>query len=105
MLRGPRSSYYWLPRNLSNHVDRQARTRDTEAKEKYDVWDPMPEFTLTSLYVHSLVDSSTFTLGNPMPEPNLSSTLQRKSPLYILFLGIARPQPQFQHSYVCERFI
>ncbi len=31
--------------------------------------------------------------------------LQRKSPLYIPFLGIARPQPQFQHSCVCERFI
>ncbi len=27
-------------------------------------------------------------------------TLQRKSPLFIPFLGIARPQPQFQHSCV-----
>ncbi len=25
--------------------------------------------------------------------------------IYIPFLGIARPQPQFQHSCVCERFI
>jgi hypothetical protein len=32
-------------------------------------------------------------------------TLQRKSPLYIPFLGIARPQPQFQHSCVCEQFL
>ncbi len=24
LLRGPRSSYFWLPRNLSNHMDRQA---------------------------------------------------------------------------------
>jgi hypothetical protein len=31
--------------------------------------------------------------------------LQRKSHLCIPFLGIARPQPQFQHSCVCERFI
>jgi hypothetical protein len=31
--------------------------------------------------------------------------LQRKSHLGIHFLGIARPQPQFQHSCVCERFI
>ncbi len=30
-------------------------------------------------------------------------TLQRKSHLYIAFLGIARPQPQFPHSFVCER--
>jgi hypothetical protein len=26
ILKGPRSSSYWLPRNLSNHIDRQART-------------------------------------------------------------------------------
>jgi hypothetical protein len=32
-------------------------------------------------------------------------TLQRKSHLCIPFLGIARPQPQFPHSCVCERFI
>ncbi len=31
--------------------------------------------------------------------------LQRKSPLCIFFLGIAPPQPQFQHSCVCEQFI
>jgi hypothetical protein len=55
-------------------MHRQARTRDTEAKEKHDVWDPMPEFTLTSPYVHHIVDSNTFTMGNPMPEPNLSSS-------------------------------
>ncbi len=30
------------------------------------------------------------------------STLQRKSHLCIPFLGIARPQPQFPHSCVCE---
>ncbi len=29
ILRGPRSSSFWLPRNLSNHMDRQARTGDT----------------------------------------------------------------------------
>jgi hypothetical protein len=39
------------------------------------------------------------------PTVKPSHTLQRKSPLYIPFLGIARPQPQFQHSCVCERFI
>ncbi len=32
-------------------------------------------------------------------------TLQRKSRLCIPFLGIARPQPQFPHYCVCERFI
>jgi hypothetical protein len=33
------------------------------------------------------------------------ATLQRKSHLCIPFLGIARPQSQFPHSCVCERFI
>ncbi len=28
-LRGPRSSSFWVPGNLSNHMDRQARTSDT----------------------------------------------------------------------------
>jgi hypothetical protein len=32
-------------------------------------------------------------------------SLQGKSHLCIPFLGIARPQPQFPHSCVCERFI
>ncbi len=31
--------------------------------------------------------------------------LQRELRLYIPFLGIARPQPQFPHSCVFERFI
>ncbi len=29
ILRGPRSSSFWFPRNLSNHIYRQASTRDT----------------------------------------------------------------------------
>ncbi len=33
------------------------------------------------------------------------TTLQRKSHLFIPFLGIARPQPQFPHSCVCERLL
>ncbi len=32
-------------------------------------------------------------------------TLQRKSHLGILFLGIVQPQSQFPHSCVCVRFI
>jgi hypothetical protein len=35
----------------------------------------------------------------------LGAALQRKSRLCIRFLGIARLQPQFPHSCVCERFI
>ncbi len=36
---------------------------------------------------------------------NEARTLQRQFRLHIPFLGIARPQPQFPHSCVCERFI
>ncbi len=36
---------------------------------------------------------------------NVCSALQRQFCFYISFLGIARPQPQFPHSCVCERFI
>ncbi len=44
---------------------------EAESKDKHGVWDPMPELTLTSTYVHSRVDSNTFTMGNPMPESAL----------------------------------
>jgi hypothetical protein len=44
-----------------------------ESQEKHGVWDPMPELTITtSPYVHSRVDSNTFTMGNPMPGSTLS---------------------------------
>ncbi len=33
---------------------------------------PMPELTITSPYVHSRVDSNTFTMANPMPESTFS---------------------------------
>jgi hypothetical protein len=36
---------------------------------------------------------------------NADATLQRKSHLCVPFLGISRPQYQFPHSSVCERFI
>ncbi len=36
------------------------------------VWGPMPELTITSSYIHSWIDSNTFTMGNPMPESTLS---------------------------------
>jgi hypothetical protein len=52
---------------------------EAESKEKHGVWDPMPGLTITSPYVHSRVDSSTFTMDNPMPE--LTLTLCQKSTL------------------------
>jgi hypothetical protein len=55
---------------------------EAEPKEKHGVWDPMPELTITSPYVHSRVDSSTYTMVNPMPE----STLSPSQGLWICFL-------------------
>ncbi len=45
---------------------------ESESKEKYGVWDPMPEVTIISPYVDARVDSDTFTMGNPMPESTLN---------------------------------
>jgi hypothetical protein len=39
--------------------------REAESKEKHGVWDPMPELTITLPYVHSKVESNTFTMGKP----------------------------------------
>jgi hypothetical protein len=44
---------------------------EAESKEKHGVWDPMQELIITSPYVHSRVDSNTFTMGNHMPESTL----------------------------------
>jgi hypothetical protein len=47
-------------------------SHEAESKEKLGVWDPLPEVTITSPYVHSRVDFSTFTMDNPMPESILT---------------------------------
>jgi hypothetical protein len=69
-----------------------------------------------NLYIGSFCEAD-FQLPRSSPCPPLpqneaerenklaSSTLQRQFRLYIPFLGIARPQPQFPHSCVLERFI
>jgi hypothetical protein len=49
-----------------------AVSKEAESTEKHGGWDPMPEFTITSPYVDSSVDSNTFTTGNPMPESTLT---------------------------------
>ncbi len=41
-------------------------------QKRQGVWDPIPELTTTSPYVHSRVDSNTFIMGNPMPESTLT---------------------------------
>ncbi len=50
------------------------KSTETESKETHGVWDPIPELTKTSPYVHFRVDTSTSTMCNPMPELTLSSS-------------------------------
>jgi hypothetical protein len=38
-------------------------------RKKHGVWDPMPELTITSPYVHSRADSNTFTMGIGIGQP------------------------------------
>ncbi len=40
----------------------------------------MPELTMSSPYVHSKVDSTTFTMGNPWPESTLTPCQSRPYP-------------------------
>ncbi len=50
---------------------------EAESKEKHGVWDPMPELTITSPYVHSRVDSNTFTMVNqPYARVDLNPTAE-----------------------------
>jgi hypothetical protein len=53
---------------------------EAEFKEKHGVWDPVSELSITSPYVHSRVESNTFTSArvdlNPMPESTLSPCQQ-----------------------------
>jgi hypothetical protein len=53
---------------------------EVESKEKHDAWEAMQELTVTSPYVHSRVDSNTFTMGNPMPESTLTLFQSRLYP-------------------------
>jgi hypothetical protein len=59
-------------------VKQQTVTAEAESKEKHGVWDPMPGVTITSLYVHSRVDSNTFTKGNPYARVDLNLICQSR---------------------------
>jgi len=49
---------------------------EVESKEKHDVCYPMPELTISSPYVHSRIDSNTFTMDNPMSESTVTQSLR-----------------------------
>jgi hypothetical protein len=78
----------------------QTLISEAESKEKHGVWDPMPELTITSPYVHSRVDSNTFTMGNParvdinpMPESlYLSQSETLGSAVDFWLNGLSRPR-------------
>jgi hypothetical protein len=48
--------------------------------KKNGVWDPVPELTITSPYVHSRVDSITYTMSNAITEPTLTLCQSRLYP-------------------------
>jgi hypothetical protein len=50
---------------------------EAESKEKHGVWNPMPELTMYSPYVHSRVDFNTFTTGIGSPYARVSLTYAR----------------------------
>jgi hypothetical protein len=71
-----------------------------------------PPHTHTSTYMHKHANRDMHVLKALPSEaegkragPARRPALQRKSHLRIPFLGIARPQSEFPHSCVCERFI
>ncbi len=60
---------------IGSHTWAPLSSAEAESKEKHGVLDPMPEFTIASPYIHSRVNSNTFTMGNPdnpMPESTLT---------------------------------
>ncbi len=62
-------------RSTGKSYRRRSEGDGGEGKDKEDgegriyVRDIMPKLTITSPYIHSKVDSNTFTMDNPMPEP------------------------------------
>jgi hypothetical protein len=64
---------YWTPAALGF-------LPEAESKEKHGVWDPVPELTITSPFVHFRVYSNTFTMGNPKPESTLNLCQSRLYP-------------------------
>ncbi len=83
-------------------INRRLGHHEVESKEKHGVWGPMPESTITSPYVHTLVDFNTFTMGNPMPESTLTleSTLSPSHGLWIwpLVFAICHVQIHLQEK-------
>ncbi len=68
ILRVPRSSSYWLPRNLSNHMDRQARTGSTVLVKGTGFFHESPSpkpliITLGSFRIFSKIRKSRCTTG------------------------------------------
>jgi hypothetical protein len=57
---------------IKARISTPVKRPESESKENHGVWDPMPEITIISPYVHSRVDSNTLTMGNPMPESTLT---------------------------------
>ncbi len=70
------------------------------------IWnESAPLYLVAVAHLKSVLRGLSLILHAPCPLTLCYRALQRKSHLCIPFLGIARPQSQFPHSCVCERFI
>jgi hypothetical protein len=67
LLSGPYCDNCSIPATFHVRIHTEA-----ESKEKHCVCDLVPELTITFPYVHSRVNSNTFTMGNPMLESSLT---------------------------------
>ncbi len=79
-----------------------------QPKKKHVVWDPMPELTITSRYIHSRVDSNKFNMriGQPFARADLNpmaqSTFSPQSSTLVLWFWPqhnpnCRPPPSTPH--------
>jgi hypothetical protein len=69
----------------------------------YSEWWVFPKFVRLLSATNGVLQ--TFAVGIFKIHVTQEPALQRKSHLCVPFLGIARPQPQFQHLCDCERFV
>jgi hypothetical protein len=104
---------HWLGRwhaleiNFFSLSRRERKTILSKEKRSYIVCRVLVSLSLSMLWGqgYKVPDRVYFTAGCSDFGLLLDNALQRKSPLCNPFLGIARPQPQFQHSCVSEQFI
>ncbi len=85
-----------MPRNSPVFYQNQTHTSHSQCNpKKHGVWDPMPELTITSRYIHSRVDSNKLTMrfGQPFSSADLTpmaeSTFSPSQGLWFFGFGLS----------------